>query len=243
MSSRFPTSELRRSLSSSIVSRNSRVASGVQSTSRCSRLVTDALIDASGVRRSCDTAASSAVRSSFASASPAAAATSARSRRRSTATCTCAANDRSTSRSSSRDRAAATTSTSCGRSSTEKVAVLGSRRAPARRRPPRSPTRRRSASRKHRDRRRRSNAARSWATSCGSGSSLGRQRAAERGERLGFGARPRRVGGPAARDGHEQAHDPADDEEHDEREEVLALGDRERVERRGEVEVREQRAR
>ena len=106
MSSRLPTRWSSRSVSSSIVSRNSRVASGVQSTSRCSRLVTDALIDASGVRRSCDTAASSAVRSSFASASPAAAATSARSRRRSTATCTWAANERRTSRSSSESRGA-----------------------------------------------------------------------------------------------------------------------------------------
>ena len=40
----------------------------LQSTSRCSRLVTDALIDASGVRRSCDTARSSDTRSSSASA-------------------------------------------------------------------------------------------------------------------------------------------------------------------------------
>ena len=46
--------------------------------------MTAALIDASGVRRSCDTAASSAVRSSLASARPSAAAASARRRRRST---------------------------------------------------------------------------------------------------------------------------------------------------------------
>ena len=44
MSSRLPTSALSRSVSSSIVSRNSCRASGVQSTSCWSRLVTDALI-------------------------------------------------------------------------------------------------------------------------------------------------------------------------------------------------------
>ena len=67
MSSRLPTRWLSRSVPSSMVSSSSRVAPGVKSTSRCSRLLTDALIDESGVRRSCDTAASSAVRSSFAS--------------------------------------------------------------------------------------------------------------------------------------------------------------------------------
>ena len=45
------------------------MASSVQSTSRCRRLVTDALIDASGVRRSCDTARSSDTRRSSARAS------------------------------------------------------------------------------------------------------------------------------------------------------------------------------
>ena len=52
MSSRLPTRRLSRSVSSSMVRRNSFVAAGVQATSRCMRLVTDALIDASGVRRS-----------------------------------------------------------------------------------------------------------------------------------------------------------------------------------------------
>ena len=70
MSSRLPTSALRRSVSSSIVSRNSWRASGVQSTSRCSRLVTEALMAEIGVRRSWETAASSAARSSLAADSP-----------------------------------------------------------------------------------------------------------------------------------------------------------------------------
>ena len=67
MSSKLPISWLSRSAPSSMVSSSSRVAVGVKSTSRCNRLLTDALIDESGVRRSCDTAARSAVRSSFAS--------------------------------------------------------------------------------------------------------------------------------------------------------------------------------
>ena len=63
MSSRLPTSALRRSDSSSIVTRNSCRASGVHSTSSWRRLVTDALIPESGVRRSCETAERIAVRS------------------------------------------------------------------------------------------------------------------------------------------------------------------------------------
>ena len=70
MSSRLPMSALSRSVSSSIVSRNSWRASGVQSTSRCSRLVTDALTAEIGVRRSWETAASSAARSSLAAERP-----------------------------------------------------------------------------------------------------------------------------------------------------------------------------
>ena len=70
---------LSRSVASSIVSSSSRVALGrevdVASAAGC---VTDALIDDSGVRRSWDTAASSAVRSSLASARPSARSASAR---------------------------------------------------------------------------------------------------------------------------------------------------------------------
>ena len=101
MSSRFPTRLLSRSVSSSIVWRNSRCAAGVQSTSGCNMLVAAALIDASGVRRSCDTAARSAVRSSLASARPSAAAASARNRRRSTTSASWPVNARSRPMSSS----------------------------------------------------------------------------------------------------------------------------------------------
>ena len=59
MSSRLPTMSASRSVSSSIVASNSSTASGDHSTSRWRRLEIDALIDASGVRRSCDTACSS----------------------------------------------------------------------------------------------------------------------------------------------------------------------------------------
>jgi hypothetical protein len=66
MSSRFPTSALSRSVSSSIVSRNSRRSAGAQSMSSWSRLVADALIAEIGVRKSCETEERMAERSSFA---------------------------------------------------------------------------------------------------------------------------------------------------------------------------------
>ena len=67
MSSRLPTSALSRSASSSMVASSSLVAaSGSKATSSASRLVAQALIEASGVRRSWLTAASRALRSSLA---------------------------------------------------------------------------------------------------------------------------------------------------------------------------------
>ena len=66
MSRRLPTRPSRRSVSSWIVARNSFRSAAVQATSSCSRLVTDALIAASGVRKSCETAERSAVRKPFA---------------------------------------------------------------------------------------------------------------------------------------------------------------------------------
>ncbi len=69
MSSRFETSAVRRSVSSSIVSRNASSSCGDHSMSCWRKLDADALIDASGVRRSCDTACRSAVRNSLASVS------------------------------------------------------------------------------------------------------------------------------------------------------------------------------
>ena len=90
MSSRLATRASSRSTSSSIVSRKSDFASSVQSTSRWSRLVTEALIDASGLRRSCETARSRATRRASASATMTAAADSSRKRRRSSADTSCA---------------------------------------------------------------------------------------------------------------------------------------------------------
>ncbi len=72
MSSRLSTSAASRSSDSSAVSSSSSRSSVDHSTSRLSRLVTAALADASGVRRSWLTAASSAVRIRSASASGAA---------------------------------------------------------------------------------------------------------------------------------------------------------------------------
>ena len=232
MSSRLPTSALSRSLSSSIVSRNSVVASSVHSTSRCSRLVTDALIDASGVRRSCDTAASSAVRSSFASASPAAAATSARNRRRSTAICTWAANDRSTSRSSSDERRRrTTTSCSAGPIGTANTAsrrggrhrlaglrlhVVRARRSPAREHRHRV-GRERGAELRDELRQRILGRWRACPPSAASVSASARARAASAVRRLATLT--------------SQLTTPATGEEHEEREQVLALLDGERVDR------------
>ena len=62
MSSRLAINRSSRSVSPSITSRNSRVSSSLQATSGASRLDTLVLIEVSGVRRSCDTAWSSAVR-------------------------------------------------------------------------------------------------------------------------------------------------------------------------------------
>ena len=69
MSSRLPTRWLSRSVSSSMVERKSIRSASLQPTSDWRRLVTDALMDDSGVRRSCDTARRSAVRSASVSAS------------------------------------------------------------------------------------------------------------------------------------------------------------------------------
>ena len=99
MSSRFPTRLLSRSASTSIVSRRARACSSVNETSAESRLDDEALIDASGVRRSWLTAASSAVRSSLPCMRASAAAASACSRRVSRATASWAAKAPSTSRS------------------------------------------------------------------------------------------------------------------------------------------------
>ena len=74
MSSRLPTSAVSRSVSSSIVRQNSVMASDGQSTSSASRLVTQALMLARGVRRSWETAARSAARSSSTRASASASA-------------------------------------------------------------------------------------------------------------------------------------------------------------------------
>ncbi len=63
MSSRFPTRASRRSDSASMVARNSARSLSLQATSSCNRLVAEALIDASGVRRSWETAWRSAARS------------------------------------------------------------------------------------------------------------------------------------------------------------------------------------
>ena len=180
------------------------------------------------------------MRSSFASASPAAAATSARSRRRSTAICTCAANaPQHVEVLVRRGRRRTTTSCSAGPIGTANVASSRAWPAPARRPSPPRPTRRPVlAEHGHRVGRERGAELRDELRQriLGAG-----ERAAERGERLGLGAARRRVGGAAVRDADEPAHDAGDGEEDEEREQVLALLDGERVHRRREVVVGEQR--
>ena len=70
----------------------------------------------------------------------------------------------------------------------------------------------------------------------------GRRRAGETQERIRLRARPRALGRPTGRERHEPAHRHGDGEEDDEREDVLALADRERVQRRDEVPVDEEKA-
>ena len=236
MSSRLPTSAFRRSVSSAIVSRNSRRASGVQSTSSWSRLVTDALIPASGVRRSCETAERIAARSSFAAETTPAAfdlrlelAELDRRRRAPWRTLRARAGPR---RESAGRRARAR-----GRASRSIVVVAGLRAvrdaAAARRLDPPAALRRGAGPRRPR----RQHAAQ--AVEHG----VDRGRAGEAGERLGLGLRARlpwteRLAARSTK----QADRRRDGEEHDEREDVLAFADRERVERRREVPVDEQEA-
>ena len=82
MSRRLDTTECSRSASASMVLLNDWTSDAGHSTSALSRLVAAALMLASGVRRSCETAASSASRRLFASASAAADAASVWSRKR-----------------------------------------------------------------------------------------------------------------------------------------------------------------
>ena len=91
MSSRLPISPSSRSAFSSIVASSASLSDSVQATSVCRRLLTLALIEASGVRRSWLTAASSAVRIRLPSASASAWAAWVRSRSRSSAAAACAA--------------------------------------------------------------------------------------------------------------------------------------------------------
>ena len=61
---------------------------------------------------------------------------------------------------------------------------------------------------------------------------LGHQLAAEARQGLGFGTGPRRFGRTPRRELHVATHDPGHEQEHDQRDEVLALVDRELVEGR-----------
>ena len=200
------------------------------------RLDADALIDASGVRRSCDTAWSSAVRSSFAWVSSVACAAASESRARSRAAVSCAANAFSTCRSAPVSRPPARASTTCSPSGSVRSASSGDAggRGPA------------------------------AASICHASSVAGEHARAveperradehhevgerivllhvrrEPGERLRVGARPRRVARTPRGRVHETADDAGHHEEHDHREHVLVLFDRERVQRRREVVVRAQ---
>ena len=90
-SSRLPIRASSRSADSSMVASSAASSAGVHWTSVCRSVLTLALIDASGVRRSWLTAASSAVRIRLPSASASACAAWVRSRSRSSAAAACAA--------------------------------------------------------------------------------------------------------------------------------------------------------
>src|SRR5512133_823475 len=125
MSSRLPTRASSRSVCWSIVASSSAVASGGSATSSWSSPVTAVLIDASGVRRSWETAANSAVRSWLASASRVASAAALLSRRLSKATASWSVNALSTRRSSPARRRPVSASVVWGSSSTASVAYSG----------------------------------------------------------------------------------------------------------------------
>ena len=184
MSRRLPTSTLSRSDSSSMVARNSWRAAGLQSTSSCSRLVTEALIDASGVRRSWETARRMAVRSWSPSALASASAASASSRPRSSAEPSWVANACRTCWSSAVSAGPECTSTAPLHQRQRRHRPRG-RSAPARRRRPRrSSPRRRGTSRATAVR---SKVARTWSTMAATGSSSPTSAAGHPGQGLGLG--------------------------------------------------------
>ena len=197
------------------------MAAGVQSTSRCSRLVTDALIDDSGVRRSCDTAASSAVRSSLASASPAA--------QRGLGPQLAAARSASASWPANARSSAEVLVAEPGADSDEHLVVVerhaSSRRPRVARAPARPPTSRPPSRRRRAAARRRASSAERRAElrdSAAAGRSSPMSVPLERGQRLGLGPRRAASSRAARRRRHEHADDDPDDEEDHQREQVLA---------------------
>ena len=232
---------LRRSAPSSIVSSSSRVAPGVKSTSRCSKLLTDALIDDNGVRRSCDTAASSAVRSSFASSSPSTRAASARER-------ALLHRDPHLARERLQDLEVFEPEIASAQDehvvSVQRDAEISDVRS-----------RRRGCARLRHDHpvgavalgedRDRVGVERDLYLRHELGKRVGRrgQRAAQRRERLRLGPGLRGFGGATGSRRHEEAHHSRDEQEDHQREQVLTLLDRELVVRRREVPIGEQEAR
>ena len=221
MSSRLSTRLVRRSVSSSTVSRNSAVSSGVHVTSGWRRLLTDALIPASGVRRSWDTACRSALRSSFASARAVASAACAWRRRRSRA------------------------ADEVGGEGVEHPAVLGGEVATREREhefPPTAWTSSASRGRAHADAIRRLDCPpsvvppqqRDSREPEGSAEVRHQRRerigvdhaARQRRQRLGLGARSGGFGGSTGREPDEPADDEGGHEVHAKREHVLPVGDR-----------------
>ena len=127
MSRRFPTSELRRSASSSIVARNSPRSASLHEMSVWRRLETAALIDESGVRRSWDTALRMVDRNWLSDAARAATAASSSSARLRTAAARWAAKAASTPRSSAATGPPRKTRTASSPSGSEMVPCLGLR--------------------------------------------------------------------------------------------------------------------
>ncbi len=238
MSSRLPTMRLSRSVSSSMVARNS-----LASCSRPGDVVlhergTEALIEASGVRRSCETARRIAVRRRSPSAAVAAACAAARSSRCSRAAASWATKACSTRRSSlwsdgtvehehgavpDLDRHVVL------RSIGTELLRRWRRRCSHRRRARSTAT----VSRPNVERMLPTAASRAFSAST---------RLPATAAMASASARARvDVGGSAREPAHEQRHHDRDHEEHDQRHDVVGLGDRPRVDRRGEEPVDDER--
>ena len=234
MSSRFRTSTVRRSVSCSMVARNSSICAGDHVTSRWRRLDADALMPASGVRRSCDTAWSSAERSSSVRARRSARPASAARWRRTTAAPSCAVKAPSTRQVLVPEGAPVEGDHDLGAvEGTHDVGGVGVDRRPPARARLRQPRRARAAQDSHAVD---IEGVPQVLDEVGDRVGLG-QRARQAGQVLGLRGGPCRLLRAPGRRRHEPADDHRDHQEHGEGEQRVGLVDGQRVHRFGEEPV------